>query len=179
MLNILFADGFEEIEALSVVDLARRAGIEVNMISLNETKEVVGGHGIKIVCDSLLNGANVGEGVVIPGGIPGVPNIEKNSKAVEFINKHYADGKLVAAICAAPTLLGRIGLLSDKAAVCYPDLMNELICSQKVDTNVVVFDNVITSKSAGTAIEFAYEIIKYLKDEKDAQKVANAIYYKK
>ena len=86
MLNILFADGFEEVEALSVVDMVRRAGIEVNMISLNKTREVVGGHNIKIVCDSLLEEATLGEGVVLPGGIPGVPNIEKNDIAVEFGN---------------------------------------------------------------------------------------------
>ncbi len=177
MLNILFADGFEEVEALSVVDMARRAGIEVQMISLNETKEVVGGHNIKIVCDRLLEEALLGEGIVLPGGIPGVPNIEKNEKAVELINKHYAEGKLVAAICAAPTLLGRKGILDNKKAVCYPSLMDELICGEKADYSVVTDNNVITSKSAGTALDFAFEIIKYLKDEKIAENVKNSIYY--
>lgn len=177
MLNILFADGFEEVEALSVVDMARRAGIKVNMISINETKEVVGGHNIKIICDCLLENASIGEGIVIPGGIPGVPNIEKNPVAVDFIKAHYNNNKLVAAICAAPTLLGRAGLLEDKNAVCYPDLMDELFCKEKLEQNVVVDGNVITSKSAGTALDFAFEIIKYLKDENIAEKVKNAIYY--
>ena len=177
MLNILFADGFEEVEALSVVDMARRAGIEVKMISLNETNEVIGGHNISIICDCMLKDAAIDDGVVLPGGIPGVPNIEKNPDAIEFIKKHYNENKLIAAICAAPTLLGRIGLLDNKKAVCYPDLMDELICKEKVDENVVIDSNIITSKSAGTALDFAFEIIKYLKDETVAKKVKNAIYY--
>ena len=151
--------------------------VAINMISLNESREVVGGHNIKIICDCLLEDTLLGEGVVIPGGIPGVPNIEKNVFAVDFIKEHYNDNKLVAAICAAPSLLGRAGLLEEKKAVCYPDLMDELLCKEKFDQNVVVDGNVITSKSAGTALDFAFEIIKYLKDEKVAENVKNSIFY--
>lgn len=177
MLNILFANGFEEVEALTVVDMARRAQIDVEMISLNDDLYVTGSHNITVKCDKLLKDAVLLDGIVIPGGIPGVPNIEKNEVAVELIKKHYKDGKLVAAICAAPTLLGRAGILIDKKAVCYPDMMDQLVCKEKGNTATVTDKNIITSKSAGTAMNFAFEIIKYLKDEKTAENVKKSIYY--
>lgn len=177
MINILFAEGFEEVEALTVVDMARRAQIEVEMISLNEDLFVTGGHGITVKCDKLLKEAEILDGIVLPGGIPGVPNIEKNETAVAFIKKHFIEGKLVAAICAAPTLLGRLGILADSKAVCYPDVLDNLICKEKGDSKVVTDKNIITSQSAGTAMDFAFEIIKYLKDENKAENVKKSIYY--
>ena len=177
MINILFADGFEEVEALTVVDMARRANINVEMISLNDDLFVTGSHGITVKCDKLLNDAQLLEGIVLPGGIPGVPNIEKNELAVKLIKEHNAKGKLVAAICAAPTLLGREGMLSDSVAVCYPDMMGQLICKEKGNLKVITDKNIITSQSAGTAMEFAFEIIKYLKDENTAENVKKSIYY--
>ena len=177
MVNILFANGFEEVEALTVVDMLRRASITVEMISLNEDLFVTGSHNITVKCDKLLKDAEILDAVVLPGGIPGVPNIEQNNKAVELINAHYNNKKLVAAICAAPTLLGRAGILADKKAVCYPDLMDTLVCKEKANERVVEDGNVITSQSAGTAMEFAFEIIKYLKDENTAENVKKSIYY--
>ena len=162
MVNILLADGFEEVEALTVVDMLRRAKIEIAMVSLNEDLFVTGSHNITVKCDKLISAAKLEEGIVIPGGIPGVPNIEKNNNATALINEHFDNNKLIAAICAAPTLLGRLGIISDKSAVCYPDLMNELICGDKRTEKVVVDKNVITSQSAGTAMEFSFEIIKIL-----------------
>lgn len=177
MVNILFANGFEEVEALTVVDMLRRAGITVEMISLNEDLFVTGSHNITVKCDKLLKDAEILDAVVLPGGVPGVPNIEKNNKAVELVKNHYDNKKLIAAICAAPTLLGRAGLLSDKKAVCYPDLMDTLVCKEKVNQKVIEDGNVITSQSAGTAMEFAFTIIKYLKDENTAENVKKSIYY--
>ncbi len=177
MINILFANGFEEVEALTVVDMARRAKIEVEMISLNDDLYVTGSHNIIVKCDKLLKDAVLLDGIVLPGGIPGVPNIESNKDAVELIKKHYSEGKLVAAICAAPTLLGRAGILSDKKAVCYPDMMEQLICKEKMNVKSVKDKNIITSQSAGTAMDFAFEIIKYLKDENTAENVKKSIYY--
>lgn len=177
MVNILFANGFEEVEALTVVDMLRRADITVEMVSLNDDLYVTGGHNITVKCEKLLDKAELIDAVVLPGGIPGVPNIEKNNEAVEFIKRHYENKKLVAAICAAPALLGRIGILSDRKAVCYPDLMDTLICKEKGNEKVVTDNNVITSQSAGTALEFAFAIIKYLKDENTAENVKKSIYY--
>ena len=177
MVNVLFANGFEEVEAFTVVDMLRRAGITVKMISINEDLFVTGSHNITVKCDELLETAEILDAVVLPGGIPGVPNLEKNIKAVELVKKHYYNDKLVAAICAAPTLLGRTGILSDKKAVCYPDLMDTLVCKEKVNQKVVEDGNVITSQSAGTAMEFAFAIIKYLKDENIAENVKKSIYY--
>lgn len=177
MINILFADGFEEVEALTVVDMLRRAQIKVDMISLNEDVFVTGSHNITVKCDKLLKDAVVLDGVVLPGGIPGVPNIESNKNAIQFVIQHFNENKLVAAICAAPTLLGRAGILSNSKAVCYPDMMDSLVCKEKGNERVVADKNVITSQSAGTAMEFAFEIIKYLKDEKTAENVKKSIYY--
>lgn len=178
MIYVLFGDGFEEVEALSVVDMARRADIDVKMVSLNQDLYVTGAHNIKIMCDIMADEMTDADGVVLPGGIPGVYNIEKNKTAMVLIKDFIKRGKMVAAICAAPTILAKQGLLDNVNAVCYPTMLDMLDGANVTDKNVVTHNNIITSKSAGTALDFAFEIIKYLKSDEMANNVKKSIYYK-
>ena len=173
------ADGCEEIEALTVVDLARRAGIEVAMISITGKKEVTGSHNITFQTDIPAEFMNFDmlDGIVLPGGMPGTLNLGAN----EYVQKTIADfaknGKLVAAICAAPSILGEAGLLEGKHAVCYPGFEAKLLGASTSTDAVAVDDNIITSRGMGTAIEFSLEIIAYLLDRQKADELAKGIIY--
>lgn len=177
MISVFLADGFEEIEALTVVDLLRRAGIETQTVSLESRLTVNGSHNIAVICDVMIDGISEGMGVILPGGLKGVENIKKNTRAEELIRKCNNGGKLIGAICAAPTVLEELGILKGRNAICYPDMKDKLISASVCDEKTVIDANIITSKSAGTALDFALEIIKYVKDEVSADNVKKAIYY--
>ena len=178
-LGIFMADGCEEIEALTVVDLARRAGIEVAMISITGKKEVTGSHNITFQTDipAEFMDYDMLDGIVLPGGMPGTLNLGAN----EYVQKTIADfaknGKLVAAICAAPSVLGEAGLLEGKHAVCYPGFEGKLLGANTSTDAVAVDGNIITSRGMGTAIAFSLEIIAYLLDRQTADELAKAIIY--
>ena len=127
MYYILLAEGFEEIEALTQTDVLRRAGIEVKNVGVTG-EFVTGSHGITVKADVTIDEAakTVPEGIILPGGIPGTPNIAKSEKAVELIKAVSEKGGLVAAICAAPSVLGELGLLEGKKAICYPGFEDKL-----------------------------------------------------
>ena len=178
MVNVLFAEGFEEIEALTVVDLLRRADIEVNIVSADNKDYISGGHGITVKADVKLSDALNCDMVVLPGGIPGVPNLLNNPNVVTYLKSHYDDEKYIAAICAAPSILGELSMLSGKKATCYPSFSDKLNGGCYTDDNVTIDGKFITSKAMGTAIDFALKIIETLKDEITADKVASSIYYR-
>ncbi len=178
MTYVLMADGFEEVEALTVVDMLRRADIAVSAVSINKDLIVNGAHNIKVICDMYVDDITLSDAIILPGGIPGVPNLASNEKVISAIKSHYSSGKLVAAICAAPTLLHNLGMLDNIKATCYPSMKDKLFKAKACDDRVVCENNIITSKGPGTAFEFSYEIIRYLKDQNIAEKVKNTAYFK-
>ena len=179
-LGVFMADGCEEIEALTVVDIARRAGIEVAMISITGEKIVKGAHGINFETDipAEFMDFDMLDGIVLPGGMPGTLNLGANEYVQKTITDFAKNGKLVAAICAAPMILGQNGILEGKKAVCYPGFEPYLQGATVEMVEVVTDGNVITSRGLGTAIEFALAIIAYFVGEEKAKEVKNAIIYK-
>ncbi len=178
MVYLFLADGFEEIEALCCTDILRRAGIEVNMVGVEKTG-VRGAHGITVLCDVTITEADIKktEAVILPGGLGGTDIMKKNADVKKFINYAYKNGKKVCAICAAPSILGEMGLLNGKKATCYPGFEKSFAGGTYTEAAVQTDGNVITSKAMGTAYDFAFEIVKAIKGEETAQRVKNEIYY--
>lgn len=178
MITVLLGNGFEEAEALIPVDYLRRAELDVKTVSIYSNYPVTGGHGIAVKADLLLGDLKeLPEAVILPGGLGGVNEIAKCQKAMELVADCHRAGKLVGAICAAPTLLSRLGILQELDATCYPDMKEALDCKQWLDEPVVVRGKVITSMAAGTASEFAFALIEALKTKNDANRVRESIYY--
>ena len=176
---ICIADGVEEIEALTVVDLMRRAKLDIDMISVQNRGRAMGSHCIQFECDYCLKDIDLNsyDAIVLPGGLKGTENLMNNVKIIDTIQTFFEKGKLVAAICAAPTVLGEAGILRDKKATCYPGMENGLL-SAKVSYDPVVIDgNIITSRGMGTVNDFALEIIRYLADENTAKEIADRVVY--
>lgn len=177
---LFMAEGHEEIEALTVVDLLRRAGIEIETVSITSNRMVPGSHGIVTVCDQLIEEVdfNSADMLVLPGGMPGTLNLELCQPLMEQVHKFNNAGKNIAAICAAPTVFGKAGLLKGKKATCYPGMEGDLD-GANVSTDEVCHDgNIITSRGLGTAIPFALEIVRTFQGDGAADKIAKAIVYK-
>jgi len=159
-LIVPLAEGFEEIEAVAVIDILRRANIKVDVVGI-EDEIVSGRNGVKVLCDKIIADVKPEDydGIVLPGGNPGYKNLENNQQVINLIKALNNKGKLVAAICAAPTILEKVGVLEGRRATCYPSLKDRI--KNYVDERVVVDKNIITSKGPGTAIEFALEIVRF------------------
>ncbi|MBR6523066.1 MAG: DJ-1/PfpI family protein [Clostridia bacterium] len=175
MVYVFLADGFEEIEALAPVDILRRAKIDVKTVSINDTLSVTGAHGITVQADILLKDVSEdSQMLVLPGGMPGTLNLQKCQPLCDMLKK--AEG-FVAAICAAPSVLGGLGLLKGKKATCYPGFEDKLDGAEYVDESVVVSGKVITSKGAGTAHLFGFTLLSLLKEENEAEKLRKTMMY--
>jgi 4-methyl-5(b-hydroxyethyl)-thiazole monophosphate biosynthesis len=180
---ILLANGFEDIEAITPIDYFRRAGIEVVTASITKDNTVTSRWGeVKLITSTTLFNnkkfveAKNWDAVIIPGGIPGAPNIAASQEATTLIKNMAAAGKLVCAICASPVLvLAPLGLLAGKTFTCYPGLEAKIEDGKWSDARVVVDDNIITSRSAGTAGEFSLTIIEKLLGEEEAKKLAEMV----
>lgn len=179
MIYLFLADGFEEIEALTQADLLRRAGCDVKCVSVNAEKNVTGVHGISVMADCLIEdiSADADDMLILPGGMPGVENLFSCGRLIEILKSHYNSSGKIAAICAAPIILGRLGMLDGKMAVCYPGFESELKGASYFDCPVIVDGNIITAKAAGAAIDFAAEIITAVSGEDVSDKVLSDIYY--
>jgi len=177
MVYVQLADGFEEIEALTVVDVLRRADIAANTVSITGDKTVRGAHDIKVEADLLFEEADYGncEMIVLPGGMPGTANLAKHEGLAKQLNVFAQSGKWLAAICAAPSVLGRMSLLKDKHVTSYPGYENQLIGAIYSEERVVRDGKLITSRGPGTAIEFSLELVKLLKNEQTAAALRNAM----
>jgi len=179
---VLLADGFEDVEAVTPIDYLSRAGIEVTTVSISENLTVTSKWGgIKMIaCTTLTELTKQGidgyDAVILPGGMPGTTNLAASKETGLLVKNMAATGKTVCAICAAPALvLAPLGLLAGKNFTCYPG-MEEKVKDGKWSENRVVTDgNIITSRSAGTAGEFAAAIIEKLLDKASAQKIAGAV----
>lgn len=176
---VLLADGFEEIEALTTVDLLRRAKIYVDTVSITEEYTVHGAHGINVQTEDLFEEVNFAEAdmVVLPGGIPGTPNLDAHEGVRRVVNDFFQEGKYVAAICAAPTVLGNLGILKGKRITCYPSVENQIQGAAITRVPVVADGNIITSRGVGTAIDFALKLIEILSGDEKAKEIADAILY--
>ncbi|MCR5546692.1 MAG: DJ-1/PfpI family protein [Lachnospiraceae bacterium] len=179
-LLICMADGLEEVEALTTVDLVRRADIEMDMVAIKEKKNIMGAHGIEIVTDKCFSEINLSEydGIVLPGGMPGTNYLRESENVIAAVKEFFKAKKLVAAICAAPTVLGYAGVLEGKNATCYPGMEEGLSGACAKEEEVVCDGNVITSRGVGTAIPFALSIVSYFTDAKKAESLGKSIVYK-
>ena len=173
------ADGFQEIEALTVVDILRRAGIDISMISINGKKKVTGAHGIALDTDEDIVQCDPDklDMLVLPGGMPGTTNLAACEKLTEALKKADQEKRGIAAICAAPSVLGDLGFLKGKKAVCYPGFESRLTGAEVLAVPVVTDGHITTSRGMGTAIAFALELTKRLKDEETAKQVGRSIIY--
>ena len=176
---VFFGTGFEEIEALTVVDILRRAGIETDMVSVMDQRTVMGSHQIPVVIDKLLSEVDFGsvDVLILPGGLGGTKNLEANEALMEQVDAFAGNGKMVCAICAAPSILGHRGILKGKKAIAYPGFEDQLTGAQVVDEPAVRDGNIITGRGMGCSIPFALEILKYLTDEETAKEMAEKIVY--
>ena len=175
---VFLADGFEECEALIVVDILRRAGIEVDMASIMGRKEVLSSRKITVMADTLAEDVNY-DGVdmlILPGGRVGMENLRDHT-LVRVKCCQFAEKKHVAAICAAPTIFADLGLLAGKKATCHPDFADRLPEGTYLDQHVVVDGNIITGQALGATFAFAFEIVKTLVGEKPVEKIKKAICY--
>ncbi len=175
---VFMANGFEEIEALSVVDYLRRANVSVNMVSISDEDMVEGAHGIAVLSDSLISDF-VLEGysaVVFPGGMPGTRHLYENEKVLEIVKEANRKGLCVGAICAAPLVLYHAGILEGKNVTSYPSVEKELKGVIYHKEKVVVDENIITSRSAATAVDFALKLIEVLVSKEESDRVANSVF---
>lgn len=177
--SCILADGFEEIEGLTVVDLLRRAQIDINMVSITGKLEVTGSHEIKIIADSLFHEEdfNQTDMIVLPGGMPGTNHLGEYEPLIALLKDFNEKAKYIAAICAAPSVLGINGLLTDKKAISYPGFYDKLVGATIRDEKVVVDGNIITSKGLGTSIDFALALISILKDDEVSLSIGKSIQY--
>jgi 4-methyl-5(b-hydroxyethyl)-thiazole monophosphate biosynthesis len=171
---IFFADGFEEIEAITPVDVLRRAEVDVTTVSITNNRKVKGSHNIEITTDTLLDEIKDIEAdmLILPGGLPGAENL-KNSKELKQIIQNYSDkGKSIGAICAAPMVLGEMGILKDKKATCYPGFEKYLHGAEVSTNGVETSSNIITGKGVGAAMKFSLELVAQLIDRQTADELA-------
>jgi len=180
MVYVLLADGFEEIEAIAPIDILRRANVEVATVSLSNELMVTGGHGICVKADIFLEqiGFQELEMLVLPGGLAGVNAIAKNPAAMDLIKKVWKEGKKIAAICAAPSLLAKAGIIDGLSFVCYPSVSDDVITAGGIyipDQNVVCDNNLITGKAAGSSINFALELVATIINKETAEQIRNTI----
>ncbi|MBQ0098447.1 MAG: DJ-1/PfpI family protein [Oscillospiraceae bacterium] len=177
MFYCFLAEGFEEIEALATVDILRRAGIGVKTVGVNG-EYVTGNHNITVKADMLLEDLvsfDDMKGVILPGGMPGVTNLDKPELVKKAINYCIDNLLLVCAICAAPSMLGRMGVLKNKEVTCYPGFEKELIGAKPTAQKCVVDGNFITAKGPGCAFDFANAIICKAESEGVAKKVFDSM----
>ena len=178
MVYVLLAEGFEEVEALTPVDLLRRAGVEVRLVGVTGAT-VCGARGISVVTDLSMDEVDLAKAdmLVLPGGMPGTTNLAACEKLTEALKKADQEKRGIAAICAAPSVLGDLGFLKGKKAVCYPGFESRLTGAEVLAVPVVTDGHITTSRGMGTAIAFALELTKRLKDEETAKQVGRSILY--
>lgn len=177
---IFLANGFEEIEALTVVDMLRRKAIVCDVVSITGDKNVTGSHGIKVIADKIISETDFDnyDALILPGGMPGTKNLEADGYLMSRFDSFYSENKLICAICAAPSIFGHRGYLKGKKATCYPGFETELEGANFLLKPVVKDGNIITSRGMGTAIEFGAEIVGEFLGEEEKEALLNAIVYK-
>lgn len=174
---VFFADGFEEIEAFTLVDVLRRAGLDVEMISVTPDEIVTGAHDIPVLCDKNIVNCDFfdAELIVLPGGMPGAATLEKCDDLRRLILHFARQNKPIAAICAAPMILGKLGLLKGKKVTCYPGFEQYLDCAEYTGALVERDGNIITGSSPAAAMEFALTIVDLLRGKEKVEELKEAM----
>lgn len=172
MFYLFLAEGFEETEALACLDVMRRAKLNVQTVGVTG-EFVISSHGICVKSDVSADDIDYAEieGAILPGGMPGTLNLEKDERVIECIKRCYDSGKIVAAICAAPSILGHLGMLEGRNATCFPGFEKELTGAEYTAAHSVTDGNVITAKGAGCAVEFGHAIVAKALSKQVADKV--------
>lgn len=167
MVYVFLAEGFEEIEALAVVDILRRAEVPVSTVSIKEKTMIKGAHNITVMTDMVLEDIDSSkiDALILPGGMPGTLHLSKDSRLKQLILDSNKKGILIGAICAAPSILGESNMLIGKDAVCFPGFEEQLLGANVLYDKVVVSDNIVTSRGAGTAMDFGFKLVELLKDK--------------
>jgi len=177
MVITFFAPGFEEIEAITPVDLLRRAGVEVITAGVN-SREITGARGIAVVADitaaELVLSEDI-EAIILPGGMPGTVNLEKSQAVSDAIDYCFRNNKLICAICAAPSILGHKGLAENKKVTCYPGYEKQMRGAVTTGEDVVCDGQFITARGAGVSAQFALAIIEKLISAEKAREIKEAI----
>ena len=173
---LFLAIGFEEIEATSIVDTLRRGGVEVVIAGL-QAGAIEGGHGITVVPDTTIEEINVEkyDAVILPGGYPGYVNLGKDERVLDSVKNAFEMEKLVAAICGAPSVLAKAGILKGKKATIYPGMEAGLTGAKHSNERVVVDGNIVTSQGPGTAVEFGVKLVEILAGETRARELKDEL----
>ncbi|HCK88188.1 MAG TPA: DJ-1 family protein [Erysipelotrichaceae bacterium] len=175
---LFMADGFETCEALITLDMLRRGGVDTDMISMNETLEVTSSHNVHVKAEKLYNGISAKDYdvLILPGGKKGTANLEACEPLKEDVRKHLESGRLTCALCAAPSILGHMGLLEGRNYTCFPDFDGEYGGSYQMEL-AVTDGNLITGRGMGATIEFARQILMAVADEETLKKVERGMQY--
>ncbi|MBQ8085436.1 MAG: DJ-1/PfpI family protein [Lachnospiraceae bacterium] len=176
---LFYAEGFEEVEALTVVDLLRRGKVDCVTVSVSGDYDVTGSHGITIRADRLFDERDLSDAdmLILPGGMPGTNNLKAHTGLDKLIRIYAEAGKYLAAVCAAPTVYGEKGLLEGKNATCYPGLEAGLLGANAKTDSVVHDGQFITSRGMGTCIDFGLKLLELLEGKEVSDKVGKAVVY--
>ncbi|MDC7290556.1 DJ-1/PfpI family protein [Blautia schinkii] len=176
---IFLADGFEEVEGLTAVDLLRRAGVTIETVSIKDSREIEGSHGIALLADRVFQDTDFSDAemLILPGGMPGTAYLRAYKPLADLLKSFYNKGGKIAAICAAPGVLGTLGFLKGRRATSYPGCLDQSSGAEICQESVVVDGNVTTSRGVGTAIDFALCLIEQLKGKQKADEIAESIIF--
>ena len=176
MVDMFLAEGFEEIEALCPLDIMRRAGIEVRTVGVSG-KEITGAHKITVTADITLDEYEYSspDMIFLPGGMPGTLNLAASDKVIAAVKNAFAEEKYITAICAAPSILGDMGFLVGKEAICYPGFEDRLTGALISSKKVVRDGNIITAKGMGAALELGLEIVRIFKGDTESKELRHAV----
>lgn len=176
---VFMADGFEDIEALIPIDVLRRGDISVTTVSINATTTVNSAHGVPIVADTTFGEANFDDAdlLMLPGGLPGATNLDAHQGVCDALCQQVVKGKMVSAICAAPMVLGRLGLLKGKRATCYPGCEKALTGAEYTHELCTVDGLIVTGEGPAASLPYAYTLLEMLADKATAQAIADGMMF--
>ena len=175
--GVLLAEGFEEVEALTVNDVMRRANLQCDLISMKD-KYVKSSHNVVVEADKIFDENMEYDLIVFPGGLPGATNLRDDERVINFLKKQNKEGKLIGAICAAPIALGKAGLTEGRKITSYPGYEDELPNCDYLEEAVVVDKNIITSRGPATAMAFAYKLLEVLGCAHEVDGISSGMLYK-
>jgi 4-methyl-5(b-hydroxyethyl)-thiazole monophosphate biosynthesis len=177
---VFLADGYQLVEALTVVDMLRRVNIDVYTVSIQESKMVESSNKVLVQSDFIFDEIDFkdADALILPGGCPGTDNLRACEKLRTILKKHNDQGKLIGAICAAPSILGQLGMLNGKRACCHPGCENDLVGAKVSENETETDGNIITSRAMGTSIPFSCAIIDKILSNNESKKLLEKIVYK-
>ena len=178
-LYAFLADGFETVEALGVIDILRRGGVDVCTVSIKADKTVTTSHKIPVIADVVFAGTDFSDGdaLFLPGGLPGTTNLEAHEGLAKLIDEYNEQGKILSAICAAPSILGHHNILKGKNATCYPGYEEDLYGANATGEGVVRDGRIVTGKGMGKTVDLGLTLLEMLTDKANADLIKNKIQY--